>query len=209
MDVNERFEQWLQSLTKECEAKSSQIKGDSAKVDGDKKKDKKKKNKEYGEKNGNHLSKSDAESEKDGIHGSESTLEDSMEVLNKLSMNGLYGNINDSLGNQSARSEHDDLNEILRELTSSHESDNSFHTEDNCVHGDSEPTVDIGGGIHINSAGRQSPKFLYKEPNSPTYLYFNPPMLSAVGKKSKLICNFVLQGNCEVLRVCMRLRKNP
>ena len=208
MDVNERFEQWLQSLTKECEAKSSQIKGDSATVDGDKKKDKKKKNKEHGGKNGNYLSKSDAVSEENGMHGNESTLEDSMEVLRKLSMNALSINSNDSLDNQSARNEHDDLNEILRELTSSQESGNSCHTEDNCVYGDSEPTVDIGGGIHINRAGRQSPKFLYKEPNSQTFLYFSPPVLSPVGKKSKF-CNFVLQGNCEVLPVCKRSRKNP
>ena len=174
MDVNERFEQWLKSLTMECEAKSSQIKGNSVTITciGDKKKDKNKKAEDQGEENGNHMGESDV------------SLEESMEILNKLSMNGLYGNSNDSLGNHSAatgNSEHDDLNEILKELTSSHESSNN---DDNGIHGDLEPTVGIGG-IHMNSAGRQSPKFLYKDPNSPTYMYFNPSVLSPVGKKSK------------------------
>ena len=150
MDVNERFEQWLKSLTMECEAKSSQIKGDSVTITctGDKKRDKKKKTEDQYEENGNYMGESGVLPKKNGVVGSEGSLEDSMKILDKRSINGLYGNSNDSLGNHSfttGSSEHDDLNEILKELTRSHESSNN---DDNGIHGDLEPTVGIGGNTY-------------------------------------------------------------
>ena len=181
MDVNERFDQWLKSLTVKDEINSSQIKGDSAAVSGGKKKDKKKETKDPSPKKGSRDDKNATIKNKSDAKVKDS-LEDSIKLLDQY--NGFYGNGISNV-NTTTSSEHDDLNEILKELTSSFESSNSYYSEDNGVHGDMEPVVDISGGIHVNSAGTQSPKFLYKEPNSPNYMYFNPPTLSPGGRKSK------------------------
>ena len=181
MDVNERFDQWLKSLTVKDEINSSQIKGDSAAVSGGKKKDKKKETKDPNAKKGSRDDKNDTNKNKNDAKVKDG-LEDSIKLFDQYS--SFYGNGISNV-NTTTSSEHDDLNEILKELTSSFESSNSYYGEDNGVHGDVEPMVDISGGIHVNSAGTQSPKFLYKEPNSPNYMYFNPPTLSPCGRKSK------------------------
>ena len=189
MDVNERFDQWLKSLTAKDEINSSQRKGDGAAVNGGKKKDKKKETKDHNPKKGSRDDKNDTNKNKNDARGKndvEDSLEDSIKLLDQYSNFHSNGVRNVSTATTGTSSEHDDLNEILKELTSSFEGNNSYYGEDNGVHGDMEPMVDISGGIHVNSTGRQSPKFLYKEPNSPNYMYFNPPTLSPGGRKSKL-----------------------
>ena len=64
MDVNERFDQWLKSLTVKDEINSSQIKGDSAAVSGGKKKDKKKETKDFNPKKGSRDDKNDTNKNK-------------------------------------------------------------------------------------------------------------------------------------------------
>ena len=184
MDVNERFDLWLKSLTVKDEINSSQVKGDGAAVSGGKKKDKKKETKDPNPKKGSRDGKSDTNKIQNDAKDS---LEDSIKLLDQYSNfhgNGFYGNGISNVTTTTS-SEQDDLNEILKELTSSFESSNGCYGDDNGVHGDVEPVVDISDGIHVNSAGTQSPKFLYKEPNSPSYMYFNPPTLSPGGRKRK------------------------
>ena len=174
MDVSERFELWLKSLAMECDTKSSQLKGDTVTIDGDKKKNKKRKSDDHKKKNGIHGYENDIH-KNHGIHG------DSSHFLGSLA--GLHGDTTSS-------SHHDDLNEILDELTIIHESSYSCHSYDNGIHGDTKPTIDTSRGIQIDSAGIRSPKLLYADLNCPTYTYFKPRVISPVRKKSKSFYQF-------------------
>ncbi len=171
MDVNEQFEQWLQSLTKECEAHATQIKGDEAATTpkAERKRDKKKKRAERKMRSqekaeASRVTTNGVHSHQNGHHG-----------------NGAAGNLHNPHGHSditpdSFFSNHDDLNEILNELASFH--DNSPSTGF-CGDEDLEPTIDLSGGMHVNSADGQSPRFMYAEANSSTYTYFQPRVLLA------------------------------
>ena len=199
MDVNERFDQWLKSLTLQDDLGSTEINEDPSAGKGDKKRNKKKEIKDRNPQNGHSCNKSgsnEIQAHVNDINSNEDNLQQNSELSNQC---------RSSFGKDTRKfsridsNEYEDLNEILKELTSSFESSNSFYGGDHVVQGDTRSSIDISAGIHWNSAGNQSPKFMYKEPNSPNYVYFNPPTLSPGWKKSKFSSVGILKGLQKVL----------
>ncbi len=181
MDVNERFEQWLQSLTKECEDKASQIKGEKVTITTEKKKDKKKKKK----RDKKHSESNHAENgASNGINGQDSGFRRNKD-----------GSHQDDRFGDSLITDHDDLNEILNELASIQGSSSSFHSDkgdDGGFRDSLEPAID-SGGIHVMNTDGQQPKFLYAEPNATKYTYFQPDVLSLPERQRSKLSQFLLK----------------